>query len=135
VPCTVISEEIVRRSPESGRERLCLLCGGRLATDRLRRLVFVCDPCRKDRRDYNPACDPAFDRALQDLFVAHPLEVVYPRQALGISLEYKSDVAHAIRRLRGRLRIVGYPYTGGYVYVPDESGFTSDAAGAHPERP
>lgn len=110
----------MRRSPSSGGERRCLLCGCLLASDEPRR-VYVCGPDRRARHDYDPACDSAFDRLLQDLFVAHPCEIIHPRQALGVDVKFKNAVGTAVRRLRRRLNIVGVPHTGGYVYVPDDS--------------
>ena len=99
--------------------RCCLLCGFRLGDDQPAG-VYVCDPCRHDRRSYEPAADPVFDRILEELFLMHPGEVVHPLAMLGVSPRFKWQVRSAVRRLRRRRMVIeGVPYRGGYVYRPD----------------
>jgi hypothetical protein len=109
----------------------CILCGCSIARDH-RRKGLLCSPCERSRRDYNPRLDCTFDAQLETLFRAHPGELIFPRQALGVALPFKSSVADAIRRLRRRpgLRIVGYRYTGGYMFV----GPTANASSRDPQR-
>ena len=93
----------------------CYLCGCVLAHDES--VVVACTPCRLGRRDYNPAVDPVFDRALEELFLRYPGVRLHPRLALGVAPDHKRAVEQAVRRLRRRgMRITGLPHSGGYVY-------------------
>lgn len=105
----------------AGHVRTCWLCGCRLASDRRRKLVCVCDPCRYSRRNYDPRHHREFRDELCSLFLAHPGTRIYPLYALGIALRFKDAVRHEIDLLRREMRIVGTPYTGGYTYVPAKS--------------
>lgn len=97
---------------------VCRVCGGAIASDHA--AERFCSACLISLRDYDPARDPAFILRLEELFLAHPGEVVRPREALGISAHFKSSVVVAVRRLRKRtgMTIEGRPHTGGYVYRP-----------------
>jgi hypothetical protein len=81
----------------------------------------VCSPCKGTRRTYNPAIDLSFDRLLEELFLAHPGELVYPRRMLAVDVCYRWGVVTAVRRLRRRgMDIAGVPGGGGgYVYRPE----------------
>ena len=95
----------------------CYLCGCLRAGDA--ETAAACDPCRGSRRDYNPAADPVFDRALEELFLRFPGQTVFPRLALGIAAGHKWAVVASVRRLRRRgMLIQGIAHSGGYVYRP-----------------
>ena len=100
----------------------CYLCGCVLAHDAS--VVVACSPCRRERRDYNPAGDPVFDRALEELFLRYPGVRLFPRLALGVAPDGKRAVEQSLRRLRRRgMTIIGLPHSGGYVYeLPSVNG-------------
>lgn len=101
-----------------GGGRRCAFCRGLLGADRDAG-VCVCSPCQRDRRDYDPACDPVFDRILEELFLTHPRKVIDPVLMLAVPRRFKWSVNTSIRRLRRRgMCITGVPHTGGYVYEP-----------------
>jgi len=98
----------------------CRLCGCHLRHHPHERPVFVCDPCLRSRRDYNPACDSTFPDKLLALFDDAAGGIVYPLHELGIAPRYRDDVKNAMRIVRRRLIaehgdwIIGYPHIGGY---------------------
>lgn len=117
--------------PRTKRRARCYLCGCLLAHDEDESVVVACSPCRVSRRDYNPATDPVFDRALEELFRSYPGVRLFPRLALGVAPEHKRAVEAAIYRLRRRgMHIAGRPHSGGYVYEPVDVNATGRRGGA-----
>ena len=118
--------------PDEG-ERRCVFCHCLLAADRSH-TSCVCTPCLSGRRDYDPACDPVFDRVLEELFLERPRQVLDPLALLGVSRRFKWSVRSSVRRLRRRgMHIEGIVHTGGYVYEPGLPG-NPEGAGTPPRR-
>lgn len=109
-------------APPSEGGRRCAFCRCNLGSDQ-EAGVCVCTPCQNSRRNYDPACDPVFDRILEELFLMRPREVVDPLRLLAVPRRFKWSLRSSIRRLRRRgMHIEGVVHTGGYVYDPDLPG-------------
>lgn len=81
--------------------------------------MFVCDPCRQDRRDYSPRCDASFSDQLLSLFDEAGERLVMPREELGVGVRFRHDVRNEVGLLRSRVAlrgdsIIGFPHSGGY---------------------
>ena len=104
-------------APRMG-EQCCPLCGCVLTTRRA--YPTACSVCCRERRDYNPRCDPAFSAQLLALFDAAGSRVVHPLLELGISPAFRQQLHDEIRILRRQVAkrdetIIGYRGSvGGY---------------------
>lgn len=98
-----------------GRLR-CTLCDAVLARDQPD--PYLCSPCRRGRRDYDPRRDPAFRSTLLVCFTSRPGVLIDPVAAMGLGCEWHGYVKAVMRSLRREGHVFcAVPRSRGYRYV------------------